>query len=77
MVIPRAESSSSSIVTAADCSLSPGTITAHSRFSRKARLTMRQRSRPGGVVAPIRIIDQWLTSASAVSRSGNSPCTIK
>jgi len=37
IVIPRAESSSSNPVTAGDISPSPGTTTAHSKFSRNSR----------------------------------------
>jgi hypothetical protein len=40
MVIPRAESSPSNPVTAADISPSPGTTTAHSKFSRNSRETI-------------------------------------
>jgi len=52
MVIPRADSSSSNLVTAGDISPSPGTTTAHSKFSRNSRDTIRHRLREGGVVAP-------------------------
>ena len=52
MVIPRADISSNNLVTAGDISLSPGTTTAHSKFSRNSRETIRHRSSEGGVVVP-------------------------
>ncbi len=53
MVISRAVSSSSNVFTAGDVSPSPGTTTAHSKFSRNSWEMIRHRSSGGGVIAPI------------------------
>src|SRR3954453_6712924 len=53
MVIPRSDSSPSNFITAGEISRSPGTTTAHLKFSRNSRETMYHEFSAGGVVAPI------------------------
>ena len=53
IAIPRNDNSSSNRATARLTSPSPGTTTAHVRFSRNSRVLMRHCSRAAGVVAPI------------------------
>jgi hypothetical protein len=55
MPMPRAVNSSSNCVTEGDISPSPGTTTAHSKFSRNSRELMRHASSEGGVVAPLEL----------------------
>src|SRR5712672_1953706 len=75
IVIPLAASSASSCATADETSPSPGTTTAHSRFSRNSRVLMLHCCNVVGVFCPICISDQCRASANAVSRSGDGPWT--
>jgi hypothetical protein len=53
MVIPRADSSLNNCFTAGEISLSPGAITAHSKFSLNSRVVISHWPKWPGVVIPI------------------------
>jgi hypothetical protein len=77
MVTPRAESSSSNCATPGEVSRSPGTMTAHSRFSRNSFDLICHCPKDDDLVSPIWTIDQCRTSASAATSSGNGPDSMK
>src|ERR1700693_4528718 len=77
MVTPRAESSPSSCATPGETVRSPGTITAHSRFSRNSFDLICHWPKDDDFSSPIWIMDQYRTNANAVDSSGNGPDRIK
>ena len=77
MVTPRAESSSSNWATPGEVSRSPGTMIAHSRFSRNSFDLICHCPKDDDFASPIWTIDQCLTSARAAASSGNGPDRIK
>jgi hypothetical protein len=74
---PLVSNSRSNCATAGVISPSPGTTTAHSRFSRNSRVTMLHCCKETGVIRPICMSDQCRARSSAVARSGNGPRTMK
>src|ERR1700688_4158476 len=77
MVTPRAESSPSNCTTPGETSRSPGTITAHSRFSRNSLDLISHWPKDDDFASPIWMMDQCRTNANAVASSGNGPDRIK
>src|ERR1035438_6363867 len=77
MEIPRAESSASKSATPGETSLSPGTITAHSRFSRNSFDLISHWPQDDDFASPIWMIDQCRTNANAVASSGEGPDKMK
>ena len=77
MVTPRAESSPSNCATPGETVRSPGTITAHSRFSRNSFDLICQWPKDDDFASPIWMMDQYRTNANAVASSGNGPDRIK
>src|SRR5258706_1481982 len=73
MVTPRAESSPSNCATPGEVSRSPGTMTAHSRFSRNSFDLICHCPKDDDFASPIWTMDQCRTSASAAASSGNGP----
>jgi len=76
-VTPRAESSLSNCATPREVSRSPGTMTAHCRFSRNSFDLICHCPKDDGFASPIWTMDQCRTSASAAASSGNGPESIK
>lgn len=77
MVTPRAESSPSNCSTPGEVSRSPGTMTAHSRFSRNSSDLICHCPKDGDFSSPIWTMDQCRTSASAAASPGNGPDSMK
>jgi len=77
MVTPRAESSPSNCATPGEVSRSPGTTTAHSRFSRNSFGLICHCPKEGDFDSPIWTMDQCRTNASAAASSGNGPDSMK
>jgi hypothetical protein len=77
MVSPRAESSPSNCATPGEVSRSPGTMTAHSRFSRNSFDLICHCPKDDDFASPIWTSDQCRTSASAAASSGNGPDSMK
>src|SRR5258707_2748286 len=77
MVTPRAESSPSNCATPGEVSRSPGTMTAHSRFSRNSFDLSCHCPKDDAFASPIWTMDQCRTSASAAASSGNGPDSMK
>jgi len=75
--MPRADSSVSNCDTAGETSPSPGTTTAHSRFSRNSFVRICHCSKESDLRSPISMMDQWRVSASAAASSGTGPLRIK
>src|SRR5271165_3511537 len=74
---PRAESSLSNCATPGEVSRSPGTMTAHSRFSRNSFDLICHCPKDDDFASPIWMKDQCHTNANAVKSSGNGPDRIK
>jgi hypothetical protein len=68
MVTPRAESSSSNCTTPGEASRSPGTMTAHSRFSRNSFDVICHCPKDDDFASPIWTMDQCRTSATRLPR---------
>jgi hypothetical protein len=77
MVTPRAESSPSNCATPGEVSRSPGTTTAHSRFSRNSFDLICHCAKDDDFTSPIWTMDQCRTIASAAASSGNGPDSMK
>src|SRR5271168_3398379 len=77
METPRAESSASNSATPGETSLSPGTITAHSRFSRNSSDLISHWPKDNDFASPIWMIDQYRANAKAVASSGEGPDKMK
>ncbi len=77
MVTPRAESSPSNCATPGEVPRSPGTMTAHSRFSRNSFDLICHCPKDDDFASPIWTMDQCRTNASAVASSGNGPDRMK
>lgn len=77
MGIPRAESSPSNCATPGEVSRSPGTMTAHSRFSRNSFDLICHCPKDDDFAWPIWTMDQCRTSISAAASSGNGPDRMK
>ena len=77
MVTPRAESSPSNCATPGEVSRSPGTMTAHSRFSRNSFDLICHCPKDDDFASPIWTMDQCRTSASAAASSGDGPDSMK
>src|ERR1700686_1448848 len=77
IVTPRAESSPSNCATPGEVSRSPGTMTAHSRFSRNSFDLICHCPKDDDFASPIWTMDQYRTNANAVASSGNGPDRIK
>ena len=77
MVTPRAESSPSNCATPGEVSRSPGTMTAHSRFSRNSFDLICHCPKDDDFASPIWTMDQCRTSASAAASSGDGPDRMK
>ena len=77
MVTPRAESSPSNCATPGEVSRSPGTMTAHSRFSRNSFDLICHCPKDDDFASPIWTMDQCRTSANAAASSGNGPDSMK
>jgi hypothetical protein len=77
MATPRVESSSSNCATPGETTRSPGTITAHSRFSRNSLDLICHWPKDDDFASPIWIMDQYRTNANAVASAGNGPDRIK
>src|SRR5580700_1840247 len=77
MVTPRAESSPSNCATPGEASRSPGTITAHSRFSRNSFDLICHWPKDEDFASPIWMTDQCRTNANAVASSGAGPDRMK
>ena len=67
MVTPRAESSPSNCATPGETVRSPGTITAHSRFSRNSFDLICHWPKDDDFASPIWMMDQCRTNANAVA----------
>jgi hypothetical protein len=63
--------------TPGETSRSPGTITAHSRFSRNSLDLICHCPKDDDFASPIWMMDQYRTNANAVASSGNGPDRIK
>jgi hypothetical protein len=77
MVTPRAESSPSNCATPGEVSRSPGTMTAHSRFSRDSFDLICHCPKDDDLASPIWTRDQCHVSASAAASSGAGPDSMK
>src|ERR1700681_2018804 len=77
MATPRLESSSSNCATPGEITRSPGTSTAHSKFSRNSFDLICHWPKDDDFASPIWIMDQYRTNANAVASSGNGPDRIK
>jgi hypothetical protein len=77
MVTPRAESSPSNCATPGEVSRSPGTMTAHSRFSLNSFDLSCHCPKDDDFASPIWTMDKCRTSASAAASSGNGPDSMK
>lgn len=77
MVTPRAESSSSICATPGEVSRSPGTMTAHSRFSLNSFDLICHCPKDDDFASPIWTMDQCRTSANAAASSGTGPDRMK
>jgi hypothetical protein len=77
IVMPRAESSPSNCTSPREVSRSPGTTTAHSRFSRNSFDLICHCAKDFDFPSPIWTMDQCLTSARAAALSGDGPDRMK
>src|SRR5258708_27957682 len=77
MVTPRAESSPSNCATPGEVSRSPGTMTAHSRFSRNSLDQICHCPKDDDFASPIWTMDQCRARASVAASSGNGPDSMK
>jgi hypothetical protein len=77
MVTPRAESSPSNCATAGEVSRSPGTMTAHSRFSRSSFDVICHSPKDDDIASPIWTMDQCRTNPNAPASSGIGPERMK